>query len=152
MKANSDLELSLQPAGFTTEHFELYSRYINTRHADGEMADPTPDDYRSFLYSDWSDTWFMQMRKDGELVSVMVFDLVADGMSAVYSFFEPELHRRSLGTYNVLQLIEHARKMDSSHVYLGYMIAGCDKMAYKSGFRPVQYFQDNHWVNEDVGS
>ena len=151
LKANSDLDITVQPAFFSTELFDLYSRYINTRHADGEMVDPTPEDYRSFLYSDWSDTWFMQMRLDDELLSVMVFDRVEDGMSAVYSFFDPRLPTRSLGTFNVLQLIEHTRQLGLDYLYMGYMITDCDKMAYKAGFRPMQYFLDNRWVTEDPG-
>ena len=147
---NADLLVSTHTANYTDEYFDLYSRYINARHADGDMVNPTPQDYRNFLYSDWSDTFFLETRLKQKLASVAVFDRVADGVSAVYSFFDPELASRSLGTFNILGLLKQARRLGLSYLYMGYVINNCKKMQYKTDFRPLQCFIDNTWVTRHV--
>ncbi len=149
-RLNQDLAINVVRAHYSRIHFELYKRYINARHADGDMVDPSPDDYQNFLYSDWSDTWFMEARLDGKLIAVTVYDQVEDGLSAVYSFFDPDYPQRSLGTFNITKLIEHARLMELDFVYMGYLINGCDKMQYKSSFQPLQQFVDNLWMSRRV--
>ena len=143
---NRDLVTRFTRAHYSEELFALYRHYLNTRHSDGDMARPTPQDYRQFLYSDWSDTWFAESRLDGRLVAVAVFDRVADGLSAVYSFFDPGLASRSLGTFNILCLIEYSRQLQRDYLYMGYLILHCDKMQYKMQYRPLQCFLDNRWV------
>ncbi len=147
LQANSDCTTHRLRSGFRNEHFELYQRYINARHADGNMANPLPQDYRSFLYSDWSETFFTEFRADGQLLAVAVCDRVRSGLSAVYSFFDPDLAGRSLGTYCVLKLIEQADLLGLGYLYLGYLIHDSDKMSYKQNFRPLEVFIDNRWQN-----
>jgi leucyl-tRNA---protein transferase len=142
---NSDCTIHLTEAGFNEERFALYSRYLNARHHDGGMANPQPVDFINFLYCDWSDTLFLEVRRQDQLIAVAVFDRVLYGLSAVYSFFDPRERGRSLGTYCVLQLINQAQQMKLSHVYLGYLILESRKMAYKADYRPLEIFRDNRW-------
>ncbi len=144
-QANSDCSIRLTEAGFNEERFALYSRYLNARHGEGGMANPQPDDFSNFLYCDWSDTRFLEIRRQDELLAVSVCDLVSSGLSAVYSFFDPQERNRSLGTYCVLQLISQAQQMKLSHVYLGYLILESRKMAYKADYRPLEIFRNNRW-------
>ena len=148
-KKNHDLNFSIANAGFTTEYFELYKRYLNLRHTDGSMANPTEEDFKQFLYSDWSDTQFIELRLQGELVAVAVTDIISDGLSAVYSFFNPEEDKRSLGTYLILDHINRARKAGLPYVYLGYWVEESSKMAYKSRFLPQERMSVNGWVRHD---
>lgn len=149
-RLNHDLEISTCRAHFSQEHFELYTDYINARHSDGDMVNPTQLDYQNFLYADWSNTRFIEARLHDKLVSVAVYDEVADGLSAVYSFFKPELNSRSLGTFNILLMQEHASKLKLPYLYMGYLIDGCKKMQYKSAFQPLQCFIDSRWCTQDV--
>ena len=148
LQANSDCTTRRVNPGFRDEHFELYERYINARHADGNMANPLPQDYRSFLYSDWSDTFFTEIRENGQLLAIAVCDRVRSGLSAVYSFFDPDLPGRSLGTYCVLKMIEQTGLLGLEYLYLGYLIHDSDKMRYKQNFRPLEVFIDNRWQND----
>lgn len=147
LKKNDDIDLSMADAGFTEEYFELYRRYLNSRHIDGSMANPAKNDFKQFLYSDWSDTQFIELRLNGVLVAVAVTDIICDGLSAVYSFFDPELNKRSLGTYCVLKQIEYAKQLKLDYVYLGYWIENHEKMHYKNNFKPLQLYIDNQWVD-----
>lgn len=144
-RRNADLNLSIIDAGFHDEHFELYRRYLAARHADGSMADPVADDFEQFLYCNWSDTRFLELRLHDQLVAVAVTDFMSDGLSAVYSFFEPELKQRGLGTYCVLQQVEHSKQLGLDYVYLGYWIEDHAKMHYKKNFRPLQLYRDESW-------
>ena len=144
-QANTDCSIRLTEAGFSEERFALYSRYLNARHSEGGMANPQPDEFINFLYCDWSDTRFLEIRRQDELLAVAVFDLVSSGVSAVYSFFDPQERSRSLGTYCILQLIQQSRQMGLGYVYLGYLILESRKMAYKTVFRPLEIFHDNRW-------
>lgn len=146
---NKDLELSVIKAGFSTEHFQLYSDYLNSRHADGSMANPSEDDFQQFLYCNWSDTRFLEFRLEGKLVAAAVTDFVSDGLSAVYSYFDPKMDKRSLGTYCILKQIEYAKHNTLSFVYLGYWIKNHPKMLYKTNFKPLELFLDNEWKQND---
>lgn len=150
LTANSDLAISIIPATYSDEHFELYRSYINTRHADGDMVNPSADDFSSFLFSDWSNTHFIEMRKQGRLVAVAVTDFIDSGLSAVYSYFDTDEDRRSPGTFCVLQQIEQARKMQLDYLYMGYWIKQCTKMHYKSRFQPLEILADQRWVRIDA--
>lgn len=145
IKKNNDIDLLIADAGFTEEYFELYRRYLNSRHIDGSMANPAKNDFKQFLYSDWSDTQFIELRLSGELIAVAVTDITCDGLSAVYSFFNPELGKRSLGTYCVLKQIEYAKQLKLDYVYLGYWIENHEKMHYKNNFKPLQLYIDGQW-------
>ncbi len=144
-KRNADLLVTLQSSEFRNEHYDLYCRYVTTRHAGGGMDNPTPEGYLNFLRSPWCDTAFIEFREAGRLMAVAVTDVLPNGLSAVYTFYDPEATTRSLGTYTILWQIEEARRRNLSWLYLGYWIEGCGKMRYKGAFRPLQAFQDNAW-------
>lgn len=144
-KINKDLELKLVDDIGSDEHYQLYERYINLRHIDGDMYPPSRQQYQSFLTSEWGVTRYLEMRADGKLLAVAVIDLLDQGISAVYTFFEPEESSRSLGTFAVLAEIELAKQQGLAHVYLGYWIKNCRKMSYKTNFRPLEVFRYGHW-------
>lgn len=129
----------LAPPRAAPETFELFCRYQNGRHAGGGMDRMSPREFDGLMTTSPVDTFAAEFRdRAGALVAVMLADAVADGVSAVYSFFEPGRARDGLGTYMVLWLIEHARARGLDYVYLGYWIAMSRKMAYKMRFRPLE--------------
>ncbi len=130
---------------YSDEQFGLYRQYVNARHGEGTMANPTIEQYVSFLTADGIDTRFHEFRLDDRLVAVAVTDHTPLGLSAVYTFYHPELQRRALGTYAVLWQIQHAQQLELPWVYLGYWIKECDKMSYKNHFQPSQGYQQNRW-------
>ncbi|MBF0400262.1 MAG: arginyltransferase [Magnetococcales bacterium] len=145
-RRNQDLTIRVLPAGFTRERFALYQSYLQGRHQDGPMADSTPADFNDYLIAPWSMTRFVEFRKQDKLVMVAVTDILPAGLSAVYTFFSPEEQARSLGTYAILWQIREAVGLDKSHLYLGYWIGNCRKMAYKSRFQPMELYQGQQWV------
>ncbi|KFN45678.1 hypothetical protein N790_09465 [Arenimonas malthae CC-JY-1] len=142
---NADLELRSAPPRRTEENFALYRRYLDTRHAGGGMDDPAPENFDAFLACRWSPTEFMEFRLDGELVALAVTDVVPDGLSAVYTFFAPELAARSLGTYAILQQVGRARREGRGYVYLGFWLEGHPKMAYKRAYQPLEFLDGALW-------
>lgn len=143
---NQDLHVIECPPQFDDSHFDLYRRYVNSRHADGGMDDADPQSYMRFLTVYWADTRFYEFRDAADtLLAVAVVDHLFDGLSAVYTFFEPEAERRSLGVYCVLWQVETAWQLGLEHVYLGYWIKECRKMAYKNQYQPLQGFIDGMW-------
>lgn len=142
---NADLTCVWVEANSSPEHFQLYHDYLTARHADGGMDKPTPDQYRQFLMGDWSDTWFMELRLEGQLIAVAVADLLMDGVSAVYSFYDPVLDQRGLGNYCILRLIERTQELGLPYLYLGYWIQDCRKMDYKGRFHPLETLLNDHW-------
>lgn len=145
LKANKDVSMIITQAGYSDETFDLYQRYINSRHFGGSMENPCKEDFQQFLYNDWCDTKFLEFRLDNKLIAVAVTDMVGNGVSAVYSFFDPELKQRSLGTYCILQQIEFARHCHIDYVYLGYWIEDHPKMHYKNKFKPLELYLDDRW-------
>lgn len=144
-KANQDVDVEMLPAAFREEQHALYVRYMQARHPDGGMNDPDPDKYMEFLTSPWSETRFLEFRLHKRLIAVAVIDQLEDGFSSVYTYFDPELPRRSLGTLAILWTIEFTRQQQLPWVYLGYYIEECRKMRYKSRFRPLHGFMQGHW-------
>ncbi|MDX1513735.1 MAG: GNAT family N-acetyltransferase, partial [Gammaproteobacteria bacterium] len=128
------------------EHFALYKAYMHARHRGGSMDNPTPKQFREFLCSSWADTEFFEFRLGRQLAAVAVCDRLGDGLSAVYTFFDPTLSNRSLGTYAILWEIEHTRRLGLEWLYLGYLIEASSKMRYKSDYRPQQRFIDGRWL------
>ena len=149
---NRDLVCTILPAEYRNEHFDLYKRYQKARHPDGGMDNPTPDEYIRFLGCDWCDTHFIEFRLERKPVAVAVTDRLYNALSAVYTFFDPLLDRRSLGTYAILQQIEMTREAGCDWLYLGYWIQGSGKMQYKSRFQPMQAFRDGHWQLTDLST
>ncbi len=144
---NADLTMQERSASYDPEHYELYARYVRTRHADGDMFPPSHEQYRTFLTLDHAYARLLEFRLDGRLVAVTAIDRLGHGLSAIYTFFDPSptLDRRSLGTFAVLSLIECARAEGLPHVYLGYWIRECRKMDYKRYFQPLEYLDGSHW-------
>ena len=151
LQANADIEMRVAPARFEQQHYELYQRYTAERHEDGEMATASAEDYLAFLRADWSDTRFFEFLLDGRLVAVAATDLPADGLSAVYTFFDPDLSSRSLGTYAILRQIAHAQSLGLPYLYLGYWIRDSRKMAYKIKFRPIELCLGGRWRRVEAG-
>ncbi|UYG06434.1 arginyltransferase [Halomonas sp. M4R1S46] len=147
VRRNADLELRVRPALFDAEHYALYARYIRTRHSDGDMYPPSHEQYRTFLTLDQDYARLLELRLEGRLLAVSAFDQLEHGLSAIYTFFDPDepFERRSLGTFAVLSLVERARQLGLPHVYLGYWIRECRKMAYKQAFQPLEMLEGRHW-------
>jgi leucyl-tRNA---protein transferase len=147
---NADVEARVVPAGYSEEHFELYQRYLQTRHAGGGMDDARPEDFARFLYTSWSPTRFVEFREGGRLVAVAVTDFCAGGLSAVYTYFDTDEPARALGTYAILTQIRLARERGLEHLYLGFWIASHPKMDYKSRFRPLEVMRNGVWSDLHV--
>jgi len=146
MKKNSDLVVTEQKPGLSDEYFRLYDEYISARHVDGDMYPASLDQFESFLVDGRSEASFYEFRAHGKLLAVAVADRLSDGLSAIYTFFDPDEDRRSLGTYAVLWLIEATHRLDLNYLYLGYWIKQCQKMSYKTDFKPLEIFLNNHWI------
>lgn len=143
---NRNLSVEEQPASATPEQFALFDRYIGSRHGEGDMAGMTPADYRAMVEHSHVETRVAEFRDEtGRLVAACLIDWLRDGPSAVYSFFDPELERLSLGTFMVLWLIEAARAVQAPYVYLGYWIREAPKMAYKTRFQPLEGLGPTGW-------
>ena len=128
------------------EYFNLYERYISKRHFDGDMYPASEDQFQSFLVDGREEASFYEFRAKEKLLAVAVADQLDDGLSAIYTFFEPDEDRRSLGSFAVLWLIEEVTRLELRHLYLGYWIKQCQKMSYKADYKPLETFVNNHWV------
>ncbi|MFO1372018.1 MAG: arginyltransferase [Candidatus Competibacteraceae bacterium] len=142
---NQDLQAQLQEAIFLDEHFDLFARYIMVRHPGGGMDPASPENYWSFITSRWCSTSLCEFRHDQKLLAVAVVDWLDDGLSAVYTFFDPLEEARSLGTLAILWQIAEARRLGLRWVYLGYWIEQCEKMAYKARLTPHEVFVTERW-------
>jgi arginyl-tRNA--protein-N-Asp/Glu arginylyltransferase len=148
-KRNQDLSVTPRPPLYSQEHFELYQRYQAMRHPGGGMDDPDPQKYINFLSSQNIRTVFYEIRDRKKLLGVAVTDILPDGLSAAYTFFEPVEQRRSLGVYAVLWQVEQTRERLLPWLYLGYWISECQKMSYKANYRPLEVFHHGHWLQLD---
>jgi len=147
LKTNQDLKVDYTPAKYSDEYFDLYKRYLNARHPGGGMDEPEPEDFERFLLNPWGETLFVEALYEDKLLAVAVTDATTDGLSAVYTFFDPEFNDRGLGRFCILQQIALCRVMSLPYLYLGYWVDGCQKMQYKTDFRPQQHFDGVRWIN-----
>lgn len=145
-KQNQHLRAELKPLVLDNAQFELYRRYQRSRHAGGGMDQDDSEQYAQFLLSSQVDSSLVEFREGDDLVMVSVMDKLEDGLSAVYTFFDPAREKSSLGTYAVLWQIECARRLQLPYVYLGYWIEESRKMAYKSNYRPLEGLVGKEWV------
>lgn len=149
LKKNNDLEIRIEAAADSAKYYNLYSNYISERHVDGDMYPPTREQFRSFLFSQWSDTFFLSAYKKNKLMAVAVTDKQRSGISAMYSFFDPYEAKRSLGVYSILKQLEYCQALGLKYLYLGYWIKNSKKMAYKAQYRPIEIYSNNNWKTLD---
>jgi arginine-tRNA-protein transferase len=146
-KRNADIQVKRVAAVFQDEHYQLYQRYVAQRHPGGGMENYGPEQYQSFFGCRWGETWLYEFRCGADLLAVASVDHLLDGLSAVYTFFDPAQTQRGLGTYAVMWQISEAARLNLPHVYLGYWIAESDKMNYKTKFLPLEIYRNSSWIN-----
>ena len=144
-RQHQNLEASIVPLAFNQEHFALYAAYQIARHNGGGMDQDTADQYRNFLVQSNVESVMVEFRLGSSLKIVSVVDIVRDGLSAVYTFYDASDEKASYGTYNVLWLIEWCRSLHLPYLYLGYWIADSRKMAYKQNFAPQEGLIEGEW-------
>ena len=148
IQRNAELSCFLQPTIATQEQFELFQSYQAARHSDGKMASMNFEEYTAMIEDTPVRSMVLEYREaNGELFAAALTDQLKDGLSMVYSFFQPGAERRSPGIWIILEHIERARKQHHSHIYLGYWIQDCAKMSYKNQFQPVEALATGSWQN-----
>ena len=148
---NADITGEMKTAVPTSEQYSIFRAYLDSRHRDGGMADMTVLDYAMMVEDSHIETRIIEYRRReprgaGDLIAVALTDVLADGLSMVYSFFEPDEASRSLGTLMVLDHIARAKSMGLSYVYLGYWVRGSRKMDYKGRFLPQERLTPDGWA------
>ncbi|NVJ49433.1 MAG: arginyltransferase [Gammaproteobacteria bacterium] len=146
LKKGAHFSAEMSAAEFSPEHYQLYERYLSARHHDGDMYPPSEQQYRDFLFSDWSNTEFLNIYDGQKLITCSVVDRLSNGFSAVYTYYDPDYAKFSLGRLAILQLIEQAKSAAMEYLYLGYLVKDCRKMKYKSEYRPLDCLVGNRWV------
>jgi len=144
-RKNKDMVVNIVSPANNDEYFALYEKYIAIRHPDGDMYPADRAQFESFLVTGRPEAIFIEFRSADRLIGICVADLLNEGISAIYTFFDPDDSRRSPGTYAVLWLIEKAIELNKQHVYLGYWIRDCQKMNYKTDYRPIEMYYRDEW-------
>ena len=159
LERNSDLTARRLQATPTSEQYSLFRSYIDARHADGGMADMTVLDYAMMVEDSIIDTFVTEYRikpepgsrgAEKKLMGVALCDRLSDGISMVYSFYDPNEASRSLGTYMILEHLQYARQIGAPYLYLGYWIQGSQKMNYKKRFQPQEMLTGSGWIRVKV--
>ena len=153
LKANADLISNAALPQATSEHYDVFRAYIDTRHADGGMADMSVLDFAAMIDETVVDTRLIEYRygpqhaEAGALVATVLLDVLPDGLSLIYSFYDPTLQHRSLGTHIILDCIQKTHRLKLPYLYLGYFVSGSRKMEYKSRFQPQQRLSPSGWIS-----
>ena len=145
-KNNAHLTTRVMELKFSHEHYALYRRYQSIRHPGGGMDHDSREQYSHFLLQSNVHTRLVEFRDQGHLRMIGIIDELADGLSSVYTFFDPERERLSLGTYSILWQIAEARRRKLPYVYLGYWIEESRKMSYKTDFQPIEGLTRASWM------
>ncbi len=148
---HGDLEARERPLVFREEHYALYQRYQFARHSGGGMDNDSREQYGHFLLQTHVDSRLIEFRAGEELRMVSIIDVLADGLSSVYTFYDPDLPGASLGTYAILWQIAQCQHLGLPHLYLGYWIRDSRKMAYKTQFRPLEALRQGNWERLETG-
>jgi leucyl-tRNA---protein transferase len=152
LNRNVDIASSVSAAKATSEHYSLFRHYIDHRHSDGGMADMTVLDFAAMVDETVVDSRIIEYRfpteyqPEGELIAAVLADVLDDGISLIYSFYDPTLSARSLGTFVILDMIRRAERMGLPYVYLGFWVSGSHKMNYKGRFLPQERLGPEGWV------
>ena len=145
LNKNAMTSLNWVDAEFRPQHFELYKKYMSSRHEGSSMESDDPEHYMRMMKTDWCDTRLAEFRHDDQLIGIAITDWLVDGFSAVYTFFDPDYDQFSPGTFSILSQIEEARRIGRQYLYLGYWIKNCHKMSYKNKFAATQIFNGHSW-------
>ncbi|MDE2235204.1 MAG: arginyltransferase [Gammaproteobacteria bacterium] len=140
---NQDVDVRIHTPELTDEHYRLYQSYLNWRHPNETRFQTPASDYAALLAG--QATCCIEFRIQSRLVCVAVTDILIDALSSIYTYYEPELHNRSLGTFSILWQIDAARRRNHHWLYIGYWIAASKKMAYKDRFRPFEKLTEHGW-------
>ena len=143
---SAELTVAERPLVFREEHYALYQRYQNARHQGGGMDQDSRDQYAHFLLQSHVDSRLIEFRDSGQLRIVSIVDVLDDGLSSVYTFYDPDLPEASLGSYAILWQIQRCRELGLPYVYLGYWIRDSRKMAYKASYHPLEVLRDGRWT------
>lgn len=137
----------IKPCVYNHDHKDLYNVYVANRHADTASLAGN-NDPMEFFGSTWCVTWLVEFHIENKLAAVAVIDVLNNGLSAVYTFYDPQLKHYALGTYAVIWQIEKARELGIEYVYLGYWVENSQKMDYKKNFRPLEVFMNQQWQEQ----
>ena len=145
-KSNQDLTRHLSTKQVTQDHYILFQEYLTHRHEDGQMAAMSFHEFKNMIHNSPIETFLVEYRDfAGELIACMMVDVQSDGLSAVYSFFDPLSTNRSLGTFMILDMISLIKELGKDYLYLGFYVSQSRKMSYKARFAPSEIFQDGTW-------
>lgn len=152
LKANADVAATVVKSQATSEHYSLFRSYIDSRHSDGGMADMTVLDFSAMVDDNFVDSRLVEYRvreagsPEGRLAGAVLIDILGDGISMIYSFYDPEETQRSLGTLMILDNIARVRRLGLPYLYLGYWVRGSRKMDYKARFLPQERLTPEGWM------
>lgn len=145
-KSNQDLTRTINTTQVTQEHYILFQEYLTNRHEDGQMAAMSFQEFTAMIHNSPIETILLEYKDvSGELIACIMVDVQSDGLSAVYSFYDPLSTSRSLGTFMILDMIELVKELGKPYLYLGFYVAQSKKMAYKARFSPSEIFVHGQW-------
>ncbi|MCN4144774.1 MAG: arginyltransferase [Thiohalomonas sp.] len=150
---NKNLLVKAQKPEYNEAQYQMYAEYVKSRHPGGGMDEPDNEKYLDFLTSKWSNPTFFEFQENDKLIGIAATDIVYNGLSAVYTFFDTSLEyqKRSLGVFSIIWQAEEAQRRGLQWLYLGYWIKDCSKMNYKDKYQPLEYFYNNLWHNTPPG-